>query len=323
MIKRAIKFLTAAFLFTGIFLFSYGSVYSAKTLVTTGQEPMDCPTGFTLAEGYCCQNGSSVADKTIGYTPYKTCWFAGDEPAYGVPKGKYCPSGSVALGFKYSGSLDAAKDWCVSRSTLVRDDEWGASIFNKYFVGCLSPVVISGTGVRRGTDVEATYSYSSCDITGAKFVSSIASCVCKDGSEHEVDNADECTNICASKGGVLSSGGVGAAQSNSPVYCEIGGNPNAGILTALGCIPVSTDGIVNWVVKFAIVVAGGLVVFRIIQGSVVLMTSTGNPEKVQEGKEIISSAVIGVIVIIASVVLLEFIGVNVLGLDNLGFSFNS
>ena len=58
----------------------------------------------------------------------------------------------------------------------------------------------------------------------------------------------------------------------------------------------------------------GLAFLLSLWGGVTLILGAGNPEKMNEGKEIITSAVSGLLFIIFSVVLLRIIGVNILGI---------
>ena len=79
----------------------------------------------------------------------------------------------------------------------------------------------------------------------------------------------------------------------------------------LGCIDSNNpSGIVNTIVRFALGFMSILVIFRIIQGA--LKFQDGDPESVQEAKDIITSAIVAIIVLIFSVGIVEFVGINIL-----------
>jgi len=111
-------------------------------------------------------------------------------------------------------------------------------------------------------------------------------------------------------------------ENNNPVSCiiNVGGEEVEGVLTAIGCIPVDSTALANWAIMFGMIIGGMVAVFKIIQGSFMVMTSTGNPDALQEGRSIITAAVVGLIVILSAVVLLSFIGFDILGLQRFGFS---
>jgi hypothetical protein len=58
---------------------------------------------------------------------------------------------------------------------------------------------------------------------------------------------------------------------------------------------------------------GGVVILRIIQGA--LTMQKGDPEGFQEGREVITSALIGLLLLIFSAAVLNFLGINILGMD--------
>ena len=87
-----------------------------------------------------------------------------------------------------------------------------------------------------------------------------------------------------------------------------------GIQTALGCIPTSTAPFVNYVLKRAVSIGGGIAFILMLVGAFVLITSAGNPESVKKGKDIITSAIVGLLFIIFAIFLLKFIGVDILKL---------
>lgn len=92
---------------------------------------------------------------------------------------------------------------------------------------------------------------------------------------------------------------------------------DGGAWTALGCIPTEPMDLVKWLFPYLLGFGGlaafGLIVFSGFQ----LMTSSGDPQKIQGAKETITSAVTGLIFIILSLFLLRLIGVDILGLPGL------
>jgi hypothetical protein len=90
-------------------------------------------------------------------------------------------------------------------------------------------------------------------------------------------------------------------------YCN-GGN---GIVTSIGCIPTTLAGFFKAVFGLAIGIASGIAFLLIIFGGLRIITSAGNPDSMNEGKEVVTAAITGLLLIIFSVFLLRFIGVNV------------
>src|SRR3989344_4807986 len=84
--------------------------------------------------------------------------------------------------------------------------------------------------------------------------------------------------------------------------------------TALGCIPTTPRDLVQWVLKYAILMGGGIAFLLSVWGGATILLSAGNPEKINEGREIIVSAISGLLFIVFSVFLLRLIGVDILGI---------
>lgn len=99
------------------------------------------------------------------------------------------------------------------------------------------------------------------------------------------------------------------------IFCSKNGKQ--GISTALGCINVSGTDFVTTLLNFGIGIAGGIAFLLIIFGGFQILTSAGNPERLNAGKELISSAITGLLMIIFSVFLLRIIGVDILGIPSL------
>lgn len=100
-----------------------------------------------------------------------------------------------------------------------------------------------------------------------------------------------------------------------------GGGPSEvpqGIWTAVGCIKNDPQSIVTVVIKVGMGIAGGVALLMILAASFTLTTSQGDAKKTAEGREMISSAVIGLIFIVMAVTVLEFIGVKIFRIPGLG-----
>ena len=92
---------------------------------------------------------------------------------------------------------------------------------------------------------------------------------------------------------------------------DTNGNCNS-IHTALGNISTNVPGFTKWLLTFILSVAGGIVVLIIIATGYKLMASQGDPEKVKEAREGLTSAIVGLLFIIFSLVILQFITQSVL-----------
>lgn len=89
--------------------------------------------------------------------------------------------------------------------------------------------------------------------------------------------------------------------------------------TAIGCVNAAgPSGLTQTLFKIGIGMAGGIAFLLILYGGFTMMTSAGNPEKLNEGRELVGSAVAGLLFIILSIFLLKVIGVDILALP--GFS---
>jgi len=85
------------------------------------------------------------------------------------------------------------------------------------------------------------------------------------------------------------------------------------IRTAIGCINVSgPTGFVSSILSLAVGIGGGIAFLLIIFGAFQILTSSGTPEKVQAGKELITSAIAGLLLIIFAVFILRLIGAEIL-----------
>lgn len=89
--------------------------------------------------------------------------------------------------------------------------------------------------------------------------------------------------------------------------------------TALGCLPTNDpQQFIGWLLKFLIGIGGGIAFVLMLIGAFQVLTSSGNPEKIQSGKQMITSAIAGLLLIIFSLFLLQLIGVQILEIPRFG-----
>ncbi len=93
-----------------------------------------------------------------------------------------------------------------------------------------------------------------------------------------------------------------------------GGN---GILTAVGCIPTQPKEMVQGILKFTSFAGGGIALILMILAALQMITAEGNPESIKTAQERFYSAIIGLLLIIFSVLLMQVIGVDILGLSGM------
>lgn len=89
-----------------------------------------------------------------------------------------------------------------------------------------------------------------------------------------------------------------------------------GISTAIGCIDVlgGQTTFLTELLRWAVGVGGGIAFLLIVYAGFMIMTATGNPERLKAGQELLTSAISGLILLIFSLFILNFIGVNILGI---------
>lgn len=105
------------------------------------------------------------------------------------------------------------------------------------------------------------------------------------------------------------------------VACQARGS--GAIWTAVGCIPANATAIVQNVVKVGLGIAGGVALLMILAAGFMFSTSQGDPKRTGEARELITSAVIGLLFIIFSITILQFIGVTVFRLPGFGTTTSS
>jgi hypothetical protein len=102
---------------------------------------------------------------------------------------------------------------------------------------------------------------------------------------------------------------------NTCVDCVVNRN---GTWTALGCIENDSSVLVSKLITLGIGIAGGIAFLLILFGGFQILISAGNPEKMNAGKEMVTSAITGLLLIIFSVFLLRLIGYDILHIPGFG-----
>jgi hypothetical protein len=85
-----------------------------------------------------------------------------------------------------------------------------------------------------------------------------------------------------------------------------------GVWTAIGCIQTDPSMFFSKLLTFGIGIAGGIAFLLILLGGFQILVSAGNPEQMSAGRELVSSAVAGLLLIVFSVFLLRLIGYDIL-----------
>jgi hypothetical protein len=102
---------------------------------------------------------------------------------------------------------------------------------------------------------------------------------------------------------------------NSCLQCANGG----GVWSGIGCVKTDFKGFIEETVfGIGIGLAGGFSLLCIIYAAFMIQSSQGNPEKLKKAQELITSCIMGLMLIIFSVFILKLIGVNILRIPGFG-----
>jgi hypothetical protein len=81
----------------------------------------------------------------------------------------------------------------------------------------------------------------------------------------------------------------------------------------------SSEEFLSDILRWAVGIGGGIAFLLILYAGFMIMTASGNPERLKAGQELLTSAISGLILLIFSVFILKFIGIDILGLGAFGF----
>ncbi len=90
---------------------------------------------------------------------------------------------------------------------------------------------------------------------------------------------------------------------------------NKGVSTAIGCLMAQDPKqFISQLLGWGVGIGGGIAFLMIVLAGFQMATASGDPKKVQAARELLMSALAGLIIIALSLVLLNFIGVKILNL---------
>ena len=100
----------------------------------------------------------------------------------------------------------------------------------------------------------------------------------------------------------------------------LNGNPaavaqNNRVWTELGCISATTNGVILAITRIFVGIITAVVILRFIQAG--FMMNTDDPEKIKEAKAIVVSAITALVFGVMIPIILNFIGIDVLGIGKI------
>lgn len=96
------------------------------------------------------------------------------------------------------------------------------------------------------------------------------------------------------------------------------GEGRSGVWTAIGCVKKDPVDIVQNLIKLGLGMGGGVALIMILASGFMFSVSQGDATKTGQAKEMLTSAIIGLLFIIFSVTILQFIGYSVLRIPGFG-----
>jgi len=108
-------------------------------------------------------------------------------------------------------------------------------------------------------------------------------------------------------------------KDDDPFFVKTGGanpcstGPTGTCDTALGNIPTNLKDFSTRLLSIATGIAGGIALILMVIGAIRVLMSSGDQQKLSGGRDMIVAAVTGLLFLIFSVLILKFIGINILG----------
>lgn len=270
----------------GFILFFYLLTnYSIIFAQTITPPPTPTPT-YTLFQD-TNQGGGSVFDYLTGEKAVST---------FGNPCGK--------IGEKCCGKLTSPRIGAI----------FNAAIGISSGFGFLGPIITIGAGVLLNFITPATdFIFSSFEKIYKNIFPTEQRGYCVEGNPSNIHNINECT--CVSSVNLQAARLCSSLTKNDEMNqcfnnCMKDGG---GVWTALGCFSSDFSTLLKEkIFGLGIGLAGIVAFFCIIYAAFQIQSSSGNAEKIKKAQELLTSCIMGLILIIFSVFILKLIGVNIL-----------
>lgn len=93
---------------------------------------------------------------------------------------------------------------------------------------------------------------------------------------------------------------------------------DGGVWTAIGCIKRDPTSIIERLIRVGLGLSGGVALITFLAAGFIFSTSQGDPKEYGKAKEMMTASIVGLIFIIFSITILEFIGYSILKIPGFG-----
>lgn len=109
-------------------------------------------------------------------------------------------------------------------------------------------------------------------------------------------------------------------QYQACVDCVGGAKPEdqEGVWTAIGCIKREPAQIAQALIKLGLMMGGGVALLMMLVAGFILSVSQGDPKRIEDARDMVTASFMGLIFIIFSVTILQFIGFSILRIPGFG-----
>lgn len=157
--------------------------------------------------------------------------------------------------------------------------------------------------------------------------------------------ATNCSSLAAASYTVAGPGGVPTATPGGPTPTWFPGGPfetcdrcgrcegqpipprwedcqacheQGGKWTVIGCVRTEPGSFVQVLLRIVFSLTGGIAFLALLYGGGLILTSKGNSEQLEKGKNVLRGAIVGILLVFFSVFILQFLGVTVFNLPGFG-----